>query len=122
MIENVDEDECFCYREPKTLWNNDHASPKGPTESKEGNPPIARLCGVIQHARLIRAEPAKSPIREIDPFQLLLGFVLKPDVIRESIWVPYFRLITIRLFYLGKRRPPFNLKDPTIVLVVAERD
>ena len=77
---------------------------------------------MIQYARLIWAEAAKSPIREIDSSQLLLGFVLKPDVIRESIWVPHFRLITICLSYLCERRPRFNLKESTVVLVIAERD
>jgi hypothetical protein len=50
-----------------------------------------------------------------------LSFLLKPDVIRESIRVPYFRLITVGLSYLFRRRPWLNLKYPTIVLVIAQR-
>jgi hypothetical protein len=53
--------------------------------------------------------------------ELVLRFLLKPDVIRESIGVPYFRLITVCLSYLFERRPRLNLKDPTITVVIAHR-
>jgi hypothetical protein len=69
--------------------------------------------------RLIRSAPAKSLIRQIDLLELVLRFLLKPDVIRESIGMPYFRLITVCLSYLFERRPRLNLKDPTIAVVRA---
>jgi hypothetical protein len=54
-------------------------------------------------------------------FELVLRFLLKPDVIRESIGMPYFRLITVCLSYLFERRPRLDLKDPTIAVVIAHR-
>src|SRR6266496_2961647 len=115
--------DCFCNKEPEGLCDSEHAFPKRPTESDKDSNPAGRrpFCGAIQYRRLIRSAPAKSLIRHIDLLELLLRFLLKPDVIRESIGMPYFRLITVCLSYLFERRLRLNLKDPTIAVVIAHR-
>ena len=113
--------DCFCDQEPEGLYDSDHAFPKRPTESDKDSNPIGRrlFCGGIQYRQLIRSGPAKSLIRQIDFLEPLLRFLLEPDVIRKSIGMPYFRLITVCLSYLFERRPRLKLKDPTILVVIA---
>jgi len=113
--------DCFCHQEHEGLCDSEHAFPKRPTESDKDSNPLGRrpFSGAIQYRRLIRSAPAKSLIRQIDLLELLLRFLLKPDVIRESIGMPYFRLIKVCLSYLFQRRPRLNLKGPTIAVVIA---
>src|SRR6266516_5619504 len=115
--------DCFCHQEHEGLCDSEHAFPKRPTESDKDSNPLGRrpFSGAIQYRRLIRSAPAKSLIRQIDLLELLLRFLLKTDVIRESIGMPYFRLIKVCLSYLFERGPRLNLKDPTIAVVIAHR-
>jgi hypothetical protein len=115
--------DCFCHQEHEGLCDSEHAFPKRPTESDKDSNPLGRrpFSGAIQYRRLIRSAPAKSLIRQIDLLELLLRFLLKPDVIRESIGMPYFRLIKVCLSYLFRRCPRLNLKGPTIAVVIAHR-
>ena len=74
--------DCLSHQQPKGVLDNGHAVPKRPTESEDSNR-IGRTpwCAGTQYRLLIRVEPAKSPIRQINLFDLLLSFLLKPDVI-----------------------------------------
>src|SRR5919204_640104 len=119
LVANVD---CFCEQEHERPCDNDRAFPKRPMESENTNPTGRRpFCGAIECRKLIRFAPAKSLIRQIDSLELLLRFLLKPDIIRESIGMPYFRLIMVCLSYLCNRRPRLNLENPTIAVVIAHR-
>jgi hypothetical protein len=119
LVAKVD---CFCHQEPERLCDSDRGFPKRPTKSKPSKPTgRRRFGGPIHYRRLIRSAPTKSLIRQIYLLEPVLRFLLKPDVIRESIGMPYFRLITVCLSYLFERRPRLNLKDLTIIVVIAHR-
>ena len=58
---------------------------------------------------------ANSFICQIDLLELFLRFVLEPDVVRESIRMPYLGLFTVRPFDLFERRSRLDLKNPIIL-------